>query len=56
MSANNQVLLLKQQQFSVTKAGVVCTMPARTSNLAAVNPAGGSYDKTKTVVNRSRDH
>ena len=56
MSANNQVLLeaMEQQVISVTKAGVMCTMPARTSILAAANPAGGSYDKSKTVSENIR--
>ncbi|XP_039449919.1 DNA helicase MCM8 [Culex pipiens pallens] len=56
MSANNQVLLeaMEQQVISVTKAGVMCTMPARTSILAAANPAGGSYDRSKTVSENIR--
>lgn len=35
--------------MSVAKAGVLCALPARTCILGAANPAGGHYDKSKTV-------
>ena len=35
--------------FSICKAGVICTVPARVSILAAANPIGGHYNKAKTV-------
>ncbi|XP_063933118.1 DNA helicase MCM8-like [Zophobas morio] len=40
---------MELQSVSIAKAGIVSTLPARASLVAAANPAGGHYDKRKTV-------
>lgn len=56
MAGNHQILLeaMEQQVVSVAKAGVICSLPARTCILAAANPSGGHYDKSKTVSENLR--
>ncbi|XP_023237196.1 DNA helicase MCM8-like isoform X2 [Centruroides sculpturatus] len=45
---------MEQQTISIAKGGMVCSLPARTSILAAANPVGGHYNKAKTVSENIR--
>lgn len=40
---------MEQQSVSVAKGGMVASLPARTTILAAANPAEGHYNKAKSV-------
>jgi len=40
---------MEQQQLSIAKAGVIASLPARCSVIAAANPESGKYNRNKTV-------
>jgi DNA replication licensing factor MCM6 len=44
---------MEQQTISITKAGMQATLNAWTSILAAVNPTGGLFDKSKPLKVRN---
>jgi DNA replication licensing factor MCM4 len=45
---------MEQQTISVAKAGIICTLNARTAILAAANPIESKYNPERTVVDNIR--
>ncbi|XP_034189559.2 DNA helicase MCM8 [Osmia lignaria lignaria] len=41
---------MEQQSVSVAKSGVICSLPSRTSVLAAANPISGRFHRNKTLL------
>jgi DNA replication licensing factor MCM4 len=57
MADDTRVILheaMEQQTVSVAKAGIICTLNARTAILAAANPVHSKYDPRLSIVDNIR--
>jgi len=57
MDDNTRIILheaMEQQTVSVAKAGIICTLNARTAILAASNPVKSKYDPKLSVIDNIR--
>lgn len=52
MTQDHNALLeaMEQQTISIAKGGVICSLPCRTTIMAAANPIGGHYSQNKSVL------